>query len=208
MDIIPEIGRPARIPAAGQVHPPYRAARMNLANALTLMRALLAPLLAYLLLERNFSLALGTFLLAGLSDALDGLVARHFHQITRLGAFLDPFADKLLIVATVVPLAVIGRLPVWLVLLIIVRDIIIVSGALAYRMLTGRLEMAPTLLSKFNTFVQVCLVLLVLLDAAEWLEGGRVLHAAFLLVAAATVVSGAQYVWLWAVKAFRWRAEQ
>lgn len=178
---------------------------MNLANALTLMRALLAPLLAYLLLERNFPVALGTFLLAGLSDAMDGFVARHFGQITRLGAFLDPFADKLLIVAAVVPLAVIGRLPWWLVLLIVARDGVIVVGALAYRGLTGQLEMAPTLLSKLNTFLQVCLILLVLLDAAGWVEGEGMLSVAFLLAAAVTVGSGAQYIWLWALKAFRWR---
>lgn len=174
---------------------------MNLANALTLMRALLAPLLAYLLLEKNFSLALGAFLLAGLSDAVDGFIARHFDQVTALGAFLDPFADKLLIVATVIPLAVVGRLPWWLVLLIVARDLVIVAGALAYRLFTGRLEVAPTLLSKFNTFLQVCLVVLVLLDAAGWMFIRAVLPAIFLLVAVATIGSGGQYVWMWTAKA-------
>lgn len=178
---------------------------MNLANALTLMRALLAPLLAYLLLEEAFAPAAGVLLLAGASDALDGFVARHFNQTSRLGAFLDPFADKLLILATVLPLACIGRLPGWLVLLILCRDAVIVVGAVAYRMLTGRLEMAPTLLSKLNTFLQVGLVLWVVGHAAGWLDGEGLLPVAFLLVAAATAASGIQYVWQWAAKAMRWR---
>jgi Phosphatidylglycerophosphate synthase len=178
---------------------------MNLANALTLMRALLAPLLAYLLLEEAFAPAVGVLLLAGVSDALDGHVARRFNQTSRLGAFLDPFADKLLIFATVLPLACVGRLPGWLVLLILARDAVIVAGSLAYRMLTGKLEMAPTQLSKLNTFLQVGLVLWVVGNAAGWLGGEDLLPAAFLAVAAATAGSGIQYVWLWAVKALRWQ---
>jgi cardiolipin synthase len=178
---------------------------MNLANALTLMRALLAPLLAYLLLEEAFAPAAGVLLLVGVSDALDGFVARRFNQTSRFGAFLDPFADKLLIFATVVPLACVGRLPWWLVLLILARDALIVAGALAYRMLTGRLEMAPTLLSKLNTFLQIGLVLGVVGDGAGWLDGENLLPAVFLLVAAATAGSGIQYAWLWTAKALRWR---
>lgn len=177
---------------------------MNLANALTLMRALLAPMLAYLLLGEEFALAMGVLLLAGISDALDGFVARRFHQTSRLGAFLDPFADKLLILATAIPLAYIGRLPWWLMLLILARDLVIVTGALAYRVLTGSLEMEPTLLSKLNTVLQVGLVLLVLGDAAGWLEAESLLSVAFLSVAAVTAASGLQYVWLWSVKALRW----
>lgn len=178
---------------------------MNLANALTVMRALLAPLLAYLLLEEKFAPAAGVFLLAGVSDALDGFVARRFNQASRLGAFLDPFADKLLILATAVPLACVGRLPWWLVLLILARDAVIVAGALAYRLLTGRLEMAPTFLSKLNTALQIGLVLAVVGNAAGWLAAEEWLPLAFLLLAAATAGSGIQYVWLWTAKALKWR---
>ena len=178
---------------------------MNLANSLTLMRALLAPLMAYLLLGGQFVAALAVLAIAGLSDALDGYVARRFNQITRFGAFLDPFADKLLIVATVIPLACIGRLPLWLVLLIVGRDGVIIAGALAYRLFTGHLEMEPTSLSKLNTFLQIGLILLVLVEAAGWLAGPVPMALFFYLVGTVSALSGIQYVWLWSSKAWRWR---
>ena len=141
---------------------------------------------------------------AGLSDALDGYVARHFHQVTRLGAFLDPFADKLLIVSTVIPLACIDRLPLWLVFLIIIREGVIVAGAMAYRLFTGQLEMAPTLMSKLNTLLQIGLILLVLLKATGWVLGALPLAMLFILVGIVSALSGLQYVWLWGCKAWRW----
>ncbi len=177
---------------------------MNLANSLTLLRALLAPLMAYLLLGERFSAALAVLAVAGLTDALDGYVARHFHQVTRLGAFLDPFADKLLIVATVIPLACVGRLPFWLVLLIVGRDGVIVAGAMAYRLLTGHLEMAPTPLSKLNTFLLIGLILLVLVRSAGLAMEQVSLSVLFIFVGVVSALSGLQYVWLWGFKAWRW----
>lgn len=176
---------------------------LNLANALTGLRALLAPVLVWLLLGRRYEAALWVFLAAGLSDTLDGFVARHFNQITRFGALLDPVADKLVIVGSVLSLGQVGLLPLWLVGVIVGRDGVIVAGAVAFRLRVGHLEMAPLLSSKLNTVVQVGLILLVLLQAAGWLAVSAWLPAAYALTAVTAAVSGAQYVAVWWAKSHR-----
>jgi cardiolipin synthase len=178
-----------------------RAEWLNLANALTVLRALLAPLLIWLLLGRRYEAALWIFFAAGLTDALDGFVARRFHQMTRVGALLDPVADKLVIVGSVLSLAQLGLLPLWLVLLIVGRDLVIVVGAVAFRLRVGHLEMAPLLSSKLNTVIQIGLILLVLLQAAGWLEASAWLPAMFAATAMMALASGAQYVAVWSAKA-------
>lgn len=185
------------------VNPMVRADWFNLANAVTAFRALLAPVLVYLLAKGLYQYALWTFLAAGLSDALDGFAARRLNQFTRFGAILDPIADKLVIVSSVATLAVVGLLPLWLVLLIVARDVVIVSGALSYRLLFGHLEMAPLLAGKINTFVQVSLILLVLLQAAGWLVFSPWLPLAHGATALAAVISGGQYVVVWGLKALK-----
>jgi cardiolipin synthase len=178
---------------------------MNLALALTLLRLLLAPVVVILLLREQFALLLLLFAVAALSDWLDGYVARRFGMVTRLGGLLDPLADKVLIGATVVALTWVGRLPLWLTLLVLARDILIVGGAAAYRLLTGQLEMAPTRLGKLNTFLQLTLLLAVVLDAARWLALASALPYGQMAVAATTVLSGAGYVARWGGKALAWR---
>jgi len=180
-----------------------RAEWCNLANALTAFRALLAPVLVYLLAAGLYNYALWAFLAAGLSDALDGYIARRLNQFTRFGAILDPIADKLVIASCVVTLAVQDMLPLWLVLVIIVRDVVIVAGALSFRLLFGHLEMAPLLAGKANTLVQVGLILLVLLQAASLLDVSSWLPAAHAATALAAAISGAQYVSVWGLKAWR-----
>ena len=180
-----------------------RAEWCNLANALTVLRALLAPVLVYLLAAGLYQYALWTFLAAGLSDVLDGFVARRLNQFTRFGAILDPIADKLVIASSFIALAVLNLLPLWLVLVVVARDAVIVVGALGFRLLFGYLEMAPLLASKANTFVQISLILLVLLQAASWLDVSAWLPAVYAVTAVAAVVSGAQYVGVWGLKALR-----
>ncbi len=180
-----------------------RADWLNLANTVTLFRALLAPVLVYLLVSGLYSHALWVFLAAGLSDALDGQIARRMNQFTRFGALLDPVADKLVIVSCVIALAAQGLLPVWLVLVVLARDAVIVAGALGFRLLFGYLEMAPLLASKVNTFMQISLILLVLLQAAGWLNVAPWLPIAHGATALAAVVSGVLYVWVWGLKALR-----
>ncbi len=180
-----------------------RAEWCNLANAVTSVRVALAPVLVYLLARGLYECALWTFLVAGLSDALDGFVARHLHQLTRFGATLDPIADKLVIVSSVVALAVRDLLPLWLVLVIVARDVVIVAGALGFRLRYGHLEMAPLPAGKACTFTQISLILLVLFQAASWLDVSAWLPALHVLTAAAAVVSGVQYVAVWGAKALR-----
>lgn len=174
---------------------------MNVALTITLLRFLLAPLLVWLLLAGNFGASLIVFLVGSISDALDGFIARRFNQGTPLGALLDPLADKLLIACGILVLAWLGRFPLWLMAVVVVRDVIIICGALAYRRLTGRLEMAPLFISKINTAVQFTLVLAILADSSgvKWLAAA--LPVLVWLTLATTLTSGIQYVREWSRRA-------
>ncbi|MDD5329795.1 MAG: CDP-alcohol phosphatidyltransferase family protein [Sulfuricella sp.] len=180
-----------------------RAEWCNLANAVTSVRAVLAPVLVYLLGRGLYEFALWAFLAAGLSDALDGFLARRLHQLTRFGAILDPVADKLVIVSSAIALAAQDLLPLWLVLLIVARDVVIVAGAVSFRLRFGHLDMAPLPAGKASTFAQIGLILLVLLQAASWLDASAWLPALHVLTGAVAVASGAQYVAVWGSKALR-----
>jgi cardiolipin synthase len=174
---------------------------MNLANALTLLRLVLVPFLVYLLHEGAYGMALGLFVLAGLSDAADGFVAKRFRQETELGKILDPIADKALAVALFVTLAWLGWIPFWLVVAVVSRDALIVVGALGYHYLTSALEMAPSLLSKANTAVQLTYLALVLVDAAIAPDLAQWRGLLAVVVLATTVASGLHYVVVWLRKA-------
>ena len=180
---------------------------MNLANALTLLRLVMVPFLVLLLHEGRYGAALALFAVAGLSDAADGFVAKRFNQQTELGKVLDPIADKALAVALYVTLAWLGWVPFWLVVAVVARDAIIVTGALVFHYLTGALEMAPTYLSKANTAVQLVFVALTMVDAAFALDLAE--WRAYLAVAvlATTVASGLQYVVVWLRKAMHHERE-
>lgn len=174
----------------------------NLPNLITLLRLALVPAVAYALLVRAYGVALPLFLAAALSDTADGYIARRFHVTSRLGALLDPIADKLNMLAATLVLAWQGLVPLWLAVAIVLRDVVIVAGALAYRAALGNLEIAPTWLSKINTVVEFALLLIVMAAAAGWIDPGRWIGAAFVLTGATVVASGAQYVWLWGRKAW------
>lgn len=172
----------------------------NIPNAITLIRILLVPALVFLLLHGAFGGAIWLFLAAGVSDALDGFIARRFNLATRLGAILDPLADKLLVVASVIVLARLGHLPQWLALTIVARDALIVGGAVAFHLRFGRVEMAPSAVSKLNTFVQLTMIFIVLGQTAGLVRAAGLLPALFCLVLLTTVVSGVQYVVVWGRK--------
>ncbi len=174
---------------------------MNIPNAITILRILLVPLLVYFLLHGEFRASLWVLLVAGISDALDGAIARHFNMMTDLGALLDPLADKALIIASVLALAWTGLLPGWLVALIILRDLVIMGGAAAYYLRAGRLEMAPSIPSKVNTFFQICLILLILVSAAGLANATGWLPALIGCTLLTTVFSGIHYVVVWSRKA-------
>jgi cardiolipin synthase len=174
---------------------------LTLPNFITLVRLAMVPLLAWLLLRQNYGAAVVVFMAAAASDALDGFVARRYGLASALGATLDPIADKLAMFAATVLLAWQGELPLWLAIAIVVRDVVIVAGAIAYRVLIGPLEMAPTQLSKFNTTLEFAVLLFAMATAAAWMPKGAWLTVLFLVVGVTVVLSGAQYVWIWGRKA-------
>ena len=169
----------------------------NLPNFLTLIRIVAIPFFLVLLSSRLYLEALVVFILVGLTDALDGAVARMTGQQTVLGAYLDPVADKLLVISSFVMLGLIGAIPSWLVVLVVSRDIIILFGyGMIYFLIGERLEAHPTLIGKLNTLFQLVTVGVVLLFLytpqllVPWLG-----DALILATAATTVISGLQYIY-------------
>jgi cardiolipin synthase len=175
---------------------------LTVPNVITLARLALLPLIVYSILVGRYDTAFYIFVAAAVGDLLDGLIARLFDQVSALGAVLDPVADKLTMIAVAIALASEGLLPLWLVMAILVRDIVILGGAIAYQFLIGPLEMAPTRLSKANTAVEFAVVALVMAQAANILGiPPALLQALFWAVLATVVASGVQYVWVWSGKA-------
>jgi len=175
-------------------------------NAISLMRiALVAPVL-WFMVQGEFGWALLLFWIAGFSDGLDGYLANRFDWQSRLGALLDPVADKLLVNGMFITLAVIGLIPDWLAIVVILRDVVIVSGAIAYHTLIEPVDGEPTSISKLNTTFQLLFLLFVLSRAAfDWPQEITitVLGAATLVT---VVISGLDYVLRWSSRARR-RAE-
>ena len=178
---------------------------MTIPNLITLVRLALVPVMGYFLLAGQYGIAVMVFLAAAISDLLDGFIARRFHATSKLGATLDPVADKLNMFAATVLLALVSLLPLWLAVAIVARDVIIVAGALAYRALVGRIEMTPTFLSKLNTALEFGVLLLVMAKGAEWIDTGAWLPVVFTIVFATVLASGLQYVWVWGRKAVQER---
>ena len=176
---------------------------VNVPNLITLVRLALVPVIAYLLWRGEYGYSLIVFLSAALSDFLDGVIARTFDQRSALGAALDPIADKLSMFVATVVLAWQGLIPLWLAAAIVLRDVVIVSGAVAYRATIGRIEIAPTMLSKVNTLIEFGVLLAVMANAAAWFDAAAWLPALFVLVFVTVVASGVQYVWVWGLKAIR-----
>ncbi len=166
---------------------------LSVPNIITLARLALIPVVAYFLVARAYGLALPTFLIAALTDFADGYVARRFKLVSRLGATLDPIADKLNVLVVTVLLAWQELLPLWLAIAIVTRDIVIAGGALAYRVALGHVEIAPTALSKLNTLIEFATLLLAMALGANWVDGGSWMATLFLICLATVVASGAQY---------------
>ena len=169
------------------------------------MRLLLVPPVVMLILAEDYSLALGLFFLAGVSDGVDGFLAKRFGWQSELGGLLDPLADKLLMMLSIAALALGGLVPLWLAAVIVLRDLVIVAGAIAYRYLIGPFTAAPTLISKINTGVQILLVLVVLANQVLLLSAN--LQPLFLLALATALASGGDYVVQWSRRAQRARRQ-
>ncbi len=172
----------------------------QLPNLITISRIALVPVLILVLKDREYATALVVFLAAGVSDGLDGWIAKRYRFTSRLGAILDPVADKILLLSSYVMLMLLDRLPFWLVLTVVFRDLLIVGGYLVYTSLIGSVQMHPSLLSKFNTLMQIVLVLAVLVQEAVGFRYPLLLDALVYAVFATTVASGVHYVWIWGVQ--------
>lgn len=170
---------------------------MNLPNVITLIRIILVPVIISLVISREWSLAFILFIVAGLSDALDGFIAKRFGMTTELGATIDPLADKALLVSLYVALAFIRDIPPWLAILVVFRDIIIVAAVMVAWSLDKPLEIKPLIVSKVNTAVQIAFVAGVLASRAFAFDPGMLLQASAVLVGAMTLASGAAYLALW-----------
>ncbi|MDQ6969244.1 MAG: CDP-alcohol phosphatidyltransferase family protein [Mariprofundus sp.] len=174
---------------------------LNIPNVLTLGRILITPFIIYAIIEHQAVLALILMAVAGITDMLDGAIARYFNQRSTVGAYLDPMADKLLLISTIVTLYAIDQIPLFLFLAVIFRDVIIVLGAIAYEMVTHKLKIQPSIASKITTFLQITLVLTVLSDMAWQIPGDGILQISIWLTFAFTCISGIQYMVVWMLKA-------
>jgi cardiolipin synthase (CMP-forming) len=172
---------------------------VSIPNLITFGRLLAVPLAVYLILQRELDYAFWLFIAAGISDALDGAIARMFRSRTVLGAYLDPLADKALLVSVYLSLASIAEVPLWLVILIVFRDLMIVAGVLLLYTLKESLAMQPLGISKLNTAIQIALAAAVLAPPGfglrePWLFGTDVVDALVWLCALSTFGSGLAYV--------------
>lgn len=166
---------------------------MNLPNYITLVRVILIPFFINLMIYSYYREALVVFVVACVTDALDGMIARLTNTQTNLGAFLDPMADKMLIVSAFVTLVLLGKLPVWLVIIVVSRDVILTLGGLIIYFTTHELKIQPSIIGKATTVLQLSIVTLslVLMSYGTEMALMNVLQWA---TAGITVVSGAQYV--------------
>ena len=167
---------------------------ISVPNILTVVRILLTPLFVILSLRHMYPMALLVFAAAGLSDGLDGLIARWMNQRTALGAYLDPLADKLLLVSAYVVLAVLGVIPAWVSVIVITRDVIILMGIAILTLTEKKYDIRPTLLSKCTTTAQILTVILLLFDPSR--GHLNLLYPAVLWITATlTILSGLHYIY-------------
>ncbi len=169
----------------------------NIPNLLTLLRMCAAPVLILFLMERNYGVAAFLFLVAGITDALDGWFAERFDCVTRLGTILDPIADKMLIITAYIVLALLGDIPLWLMLIVGFRDLGIVGGYLILQTIHDEMPPQPSLLSKLNTLAQITFVLIVMINKIGWITLSDVVNVLLWLVAFTTLVSGFHYIYRW-----------
>lgn len=185
--------QPGRGAAEGEV--------MNIPNLITLGRLFSVPVILWLILDGNMLAAFWVFFAAALSDAVDGIIAKYFDAETVFGAFLDPIADKALLVSVYLMLGHQGYIEAWLVIMVVFRDLVIIGGALLFQTVTQSLTMQPLIISKVNTFAQLVFAVVVLWAGAYDIDGGAAIRAIGYIVAVTTLWSGIVYVFTWSRRA-------
>lgn len=170
---------------------------VTLPNLITVARLIAVPVVVWLITIGRIDLAFFVFVAAGVSDAIDGWIARRFDLRSELGAFLDPIADKALLVTLYVTLGITGGLPLWLVILVVTRDVLIVGAVLLTWVMGYEVKPRPLFISKANTAGQIVLVAVVLADLAGFVELSPIPEIGVYVVGTLTVLSGAAYVMDW-----------
>jgi cardiolipin synthase len=170
---------------------------LNLPNLITIGRILLVPVVVWAIASREMQIAFLVFLIAGISDAVDGFLAKRLGMTSELGAHLDPLADKVLIVSIYIALGITESIPRWVVILVVSRDILIVGGVMLAWFLGKPIRVKPVLVSKLNTVAQIVFACLVLASLAFGVEVAAVQDAIMALVAALTLASVGFYVREW-----------
>lgn len=170
---------------------------MTIPNIITIARLLMVPLLVWFLIEGQFDLAFWTFLLAGVSDAVDGILARKFDMQSLLGAYLDPLADKVLLVSIYVTLGLMLEIPTHVVIAVVSRDILIIGAVVLSWMLDKPVPMKPLMISKANTTVQIIFAGLVLADLGQLLSLTNERDVLGMFVVIFTVASAVAYLVDW-----------
>jgi cardiolipin synthase len=169
---------------------------VNIPNTLTVLRIVLVPVIVILLIQGQFTKALVCFIIAGVTDGLDGMLARVLNQTTVVGAYLDPLADKVLVISMYATLAVIGIIPGWLAVIVISRDFIILGGILVLTLMSVNIEIKPSYVSKINTMLQLATIFVAFLLKVGGAEKHfrEVFVFVCWLTAIFTVISGGDYL--------------
>ena len=170
---------------------------MSIPNLITLARIILVPVVVWAIISGEMLSAFALFVVAGVSDAVDGFLAKRFHMTTELGSYLDPLADKALIVSIYVALGIAKALPISLVILVVSRDIMIISGFMLALMVGKPMPVRPHPVSKLNTAVQILLAVLVLAEKGFGFDAGALQTATIVMVALLTLASIAVYLAEW-----------
>ena len=170
---------------------------MNLPNLITLARIAAVPFTIWLIVEGHLMGAFWLFVAAGVSDALDGFIAKRFNMETELGKYLDPLADKALLVSVYIALGLEGHVVNWLVILVVFRDVFIIGGALLFETMTHSLTMQPLMISKINTTVQIVFAASVMAAAGYGVKLDGVMDMLVLATAGTTIASGVAYAIEW-----------
>ncbi len=169
----------------------------SLPNLISLARLLAVPIAVWLIIVDHFTVAFWLFIAAGVSDALDGFLARRLGNRSVLGGYLDPLADKALLTSVYVSLGYVDHMARWLVIMVVFRDVLIIGGAILYHTLTQRLKIQPLMVSKVNTAAQIALAALILAQLGLGFEAPGASDLLVYVVAATTLVSGGAYIAIW-----------
>ncbi len=169
----------------------------NLPNMLTLCRLLSVPVTVWLIVQGHMTAAFWLFVAAGVTDAVDGAIARLFNARSVLGAYLDPLADKALLVSIYVVLGWLGHLDSWLVIVIVFRDFVILGGAVLMLFLSQYSAVDPLYISKANTFLQILLAAMLLANLGLGVGDERIVGLLVYVVGATTILSGLAYIVVW-----------